>query len=67
MARKRNTNFSKIDGWELVEMLEGKKSLQVNDSLYLKQGVDFDQTYSSTVKMLTLRILLSSAVQEEGS
>ena len=48
-------------------MLEGKKSLQVNDSLYLKQGVDFDQTYSSTVKMLTLRILLSSAVQEEGS
>ena len=28
-----------------------------------KQGVDFEETYSSTVKMVTLRFLLSFAVQ----
>ena len=30
-----------------------------------KRGVDYDQTYSPTVKMVTLRVLLSSAVQNE--
>ena len=30
-----------------------------------KQGVDYDQTYSPTVKMVTLRVLLSLAVQKE--
>ena len=30
-----------------------------------KQGVDYDQTYSPTVKMVSLRVLLSSAVQKE--
>ena len=30
-----------------------------------KRGVDYDQTYSTTVKMVTLRVLLSSAVQNE--
>ena len=30
-----------------------------------KRGVDYDQTYSPTVKMITLRVLLSSAVQNE--
>ena len=30
-----------------------------------KRGVDYDQTYRPTVKMVTLRVLLSSAVQNE--
>ena len=30
-----------------------------------KRGVDYDQTYSPTVKMVTLRVLLRSAVQNE--
>ena len=30
-----------------------------------KRGVEYDQTYSPTVKMVTLRVLLSSAVQNE--
>ena len=30
-----------------------------------KQGVDFEETYSPTVKMVTLRFLLSFAVQRD--
>ena len=41
------------------------KARYVDRGFEQKQGVDYYQTYSPTVKMVTLRVLLSSAVQKE--
>ena len=43
----------------------GHKARYVARGLKQKRGVDYDQTYSPTAKMVTLRVLLISAVQNE--
>ena len=40
------------------------KAIYVARGFKQKQGVDYDQTYSPTVKIVTIRVLLSLEVQK---
>ncbi|GKB86196.1 zf-CCHC domain-containing protein, partial [Tanacetum coccineum] len=47
------------DTWEITDLTKGRKSIGYNQ----KEGIDFDETFSLVVKLVTVRCLINLTVQ----
>ncbi|GJR18124.1 UBN2 domain-containing protein [Tanacetum coccineum] len=47
------------DTWEITDLTKGGKSIGYNQ----KEGIDFDETFSLVIKLVTVRCLINLAVQ----